>query len=321
MNLPRRVDVYEVGPRDGFQMEAEWIPTPQKVRVINALSQTGLRLIQVTAFVHPSAVPQHKHAEDVYRGITRVPGIIYEALVLNRKGAERALAAGADKLEMVVSATDSHSLANANRTTAEALDGLRSVARLAADAGIPCSGGIATALGCPYEGFPSLERLAMVCDAYRDMGVSELSIADTSGMANPSLVYDRLTQLRGRYPEAAFRLHLHDTRRMATANIIAALEAGVTRFDGAVGGLGGCPYAPGATGNIATEDMVHMFHEMGLETGVDLDRLIDVARVVGEIVRHPLESSMVRAGKSQSILGRRVTGQVKAHDSASFHTA
>ena len=274
-DLPRRVEVYEVGPRDGFQMETEWIPTGRKIDIVNALSRTGLRLIQVAAFVHPSAVPQHRDAEEVFRGIAHVPGVVYEALVLNRKGAERALAAGADRLEIVVSATDSHSLANANRTTAEALAGVRDVARMAGDAGVPCSGGIATALGCPYEGVPSFERLAVVCDGYREMGLSEFSIADTSGMANPVLVYERLTQLCARYPEVAFRLHLHDTRRMATGNIIAALQAGVTRFDGAIGGLGGCPYAPGATGNIATEDMVHMFHEMGLETGVDLDQLVE----------------------------------------------
>ncbi|BDG59467.1 hydroxymethylglutaryl-CoA lyase [Caldinitratiruptor microaerophilus] len=310
-HLPKRVTVTEVGPRDGLQIEDQWIPTEIKVELVNRLSRVGFKTIQVTSFVHPKAVPQLRDAEEVMAKIDRVPGVTYEALVPNLRGMERALAAKVDKVNLMLSVTDSHSLSNANATTAEALKNLEPVARMALDHGIGVVGGMATALGCPFEGFPPPERLFMVVDAYLAMGVREIGVADTAGMANPALVYDRLSRLRDRYPDVHFSLHLHDTRRMATANIIAALEAGVTDFDGAAGGMGGCPYAPGATGNIATEDMVHMFHEMGIETGVDLDALLDVVRWMSTWVPHPLESTLLRAGKSRDVLGRRTSGQVK----------
>ena len=301
--LPARVSVVEVGPRDGFQIERRWIPTEEKVHLVDMLSDTGLRTIQVSAFVHPEAVPQLADADEVFRHIRRQPGVTYEALVFNLRGAERARAAGAGRLELVVSATDSHSLANANRTTEEALRRLEDVAAAARAWGLPCGGGIATALGCPFEGFPPFERLLAIAERYRAMGVTEISIADTAGMANPVLVYDRLSRLGEHLPDCVFRLHLHDTRRMAAANVLAALEAGVTCFDGAVGGLGGCPFIPGASGNIATEDMVHMLHEMGIDTGIDLDAVLAVARSVVPLVDHTLESRLLAAGKSRDILG------------------
>jgi hydroxymethylglutaryl-CoA lyase len=280
-----------------------------KVEIVNLLSRSGVPEIQVTSFVHPRAIPQLRDAEEVMRRIDRVAGVTYRALVPNLKGAERAIAAGAGELNLMVSVTDSHSLSNANRTTAEALAGLEPVIELAERAGVPVTGGAATSLGCPFEGFPPPERLAWVYGFFYERGVHKLSVADTAGMANPALVYDRLCRLRERFPEATFSLHLHDTRRMATANIIAGLEAGVTEFDGTVGGLGGCPYAPGATGNIATEDMVHMLHEMGIETGVDLDALLAIGRRLREIVGHELDSSILRAGKSSDLVRESVTGQ------------
>ncbi|OGL00004.1 MAG: hydroxymethylglutaryl-CoA lyase [Candidatus Rokubacteria bacterium RIFCSPHIGHO2_12_FULL_73_22] len=309
--LPKRVEVVEMGPRDGFQMEHRWIPTEVKIEVVNALARTGLPIIQVTSFVHPKAVPQLRDAEQVMAGIERLPGVIYEALVPNMRGAERAIAARADKVNLMLSVTDSHSLANANRTTDQALRELEPVVRLCQDRGVPATGGMATALGCPFEGFPPAERLIWVVERYVGLGLGEIGVADTAGMANPVLVHDRLSRLRDRFPDVHFSLHLHDTRRMATANVLAALQVGIDRFDGAVGGLGGCPYAPGATGNITTEDMVHMLHEMGIETGVDLDALIAIARRLPEIVGHPVESCLVRAGKSRDVIGRREQGQDK----------
>jgi hydroxymethylglutaryl-CoA lyase len=311
-NLPNRVRIREVGPRDGFQYEPGWIPTETKVETVNRLSRTGLREIQVTSFVHPKATPQLRDAEEVMARIERMPGVKYSVLIPNLKGATRAIPTRPDCLNLLLSATDSHSLANANSTTADALKKLAEVVEAAGKAGIPVSGGMSVALGCPFEGFPPIERLFWVVDEWRAMGLGELEVADTAGMANPALVYDRLSRLRDRCPDVTWGLHLHDTRRMATGNILAALQAGVTFFDASVGGLGGCPYCPGATGNIATEDLVHMLHEMGIETGIDLDALIDVARWVGEsVVKHPLDSSVARAGPSSKLLGKRTTGQEK----------
>lgn len=310
-NLPKTATIVDMTGRDGFQMEPEFIPTETKIEIINLLSHSGLRQIQVTSFVHPKAVPQLADAEAVMQGIERVPGVIYRVLVPNLKGAERALAVGADELNLLVSVTDSHSLSNANRTTADALAALEPVIELAERQGVPATGGAAVSLGCPFEGVPPKDRLDMVYGFFYERGIRKLSVADTVGMANPALVYERLCYLRERYPDATFSLHLHDTRRMAMANILAGLHAGVTEFDGTVGGLGGCPYAPGATGNIASEDMVHMLHEMGISTGVDLDALLAINRRLREVVGHALDSNIARAGRSSDLIRGTVTGQQK----------
>jgi hydroxymethylglutaryl-CoA lyase len=310
-NLPKTATIVDMTGRDGFQMEPEFIPTESKIAIINLLSHSGLRQIQVTSFVHPRAVPQLRDAEAVMAGIERVPGVTYRVLVPNLKGAERALAVGADELNLLVSVTDSHSLSNANRTTADALTALEPVIELAQRRGVSATGGAAVSLGCPFEGVPPRERLDMVYGFFYERGVRKLSVADTVGMANPALVYERLSYLRDRYPEATFSLHLHDTRRMAMANILAGLQAGVTEFDGTAGGLGGCPYAPGATGNISSEDMVHMLHEMGITTGVDLDALLVINRRLREIVGRELDSNIARAGKSSDLVTGAVTGQQK----------
>jgi hydroxymethylglutaryl-CoA lyase len=312
LDLPDAVTIVDVTTRDGFQMESgPFIPTEQKIEIVNLLSRSGIPEIQVTSFVHPKAVPQLADADEVMRRIDRLPGVKYRVLVPNLIGAERALAAGTDELNLMVSVTDSHSLANANRTTAEALELLAPVLDLAARAGVPATAGGATGLGCPFEGFPSIERLCQVYGFFYERGVRKMSVADTAGMANPLLVYDRLSRLREHFPDVTFALHLHDTRRMATANVLAGLAAGVTEFDGSTGGLGGCPYSPGATGNIATEDLVHMFHALGVHTGVDLDALLAVSRRLREVVGHDLDSTILRAGKSSDLLGVRTAGQEK----------
>lgn len=316
LHLPRSVTICEVGPRDGFQMEREFIPTEQKVQVIDGLSATGVKEIEVTSFVHPRAIPQLRDAEDVMARIQRMPGVVYRALVPNVRGAQRALDAGVDLLQVVVSLSDSHSLSNVNRTTDEALAEVEDVVRRAEQAGTPVAAAVATALGCPFEGFLPAERLLWVCQRLVDCGIGRIDLADTVGMAHPALVYDRVNRVRDRFPHVDLGLHLHDTRRMAMANIVVALQAGITRFDGAVGGLGGCPYAPGATGNVATEDMVHMLEAMGIDTGVHLDRLLAVARRVEEVVGHPLESFVLRSGKSSDLVKERVTGQKKVGEPA-----
>jgi hydroxymethylglutaryl-CoA lyase len=299
--LPGAVEVNEVGPRDGFQAEDEFIPTRRKVEVIDALSRTGVAAIQVTSVVHPKAVPQLVDAEEVMARIERVPDVRYTVLVPNLRGAERAVPMNADGWELMLSVTHSHSRSNANRSTEEALKGMEPVVALAREGGVEVTGSMATALGCPFEGKVPFERVLYVAEAYRAMGVNRISVADTVGVADPRLVFETMSGLKESLPDVALGLHLHNTRGMALANVLAALHAGVTRFDSSVGGLGGCPFAPGATGNISTEDLVHMLGLMGIRSGVDLDSILAVARDVKEVVGHPLESAVVRAGKADDL--------------------
>jgi hydroxymethylglutaryl-CoA lyase len=299
--LPERVEINEVGPRDGFQAESEFIPTERKVEIVDALSRTGVAAIQVTSVVHPKAVPQLADAEEVMARIERVPGLRYTVLVPNLRGAERAVPMNADGWELMLSVTDSHSRSNANRSTDEALKGMEPVVALARENGVEVTGSMATALGCPFEGRVPFERILYVAEAYRAMGVRHLGVADTVGVADPRLVFETMSGLSERMPEMGLGLHLHNTRGMALANVLAALQAGVTEFDSSVGGLGGCPFAPGATGNISTEDLVHMLDLMGVACGVDLDSMLVVARDVREVVGHPLESAVARAGKASDL--------------------
>lgn len=297
MQLPSRVTVHEVCPRDGFQPEERWIPTETKIEIVNALADARLREIQITSFVHPRAIPQLRDAEDVFAGIERHPGVVYDALVPNLRGAERAASVGVDVWHLMLSASESHNRENGNRAIAETLAGFEPVVELAERVGAECHGGLAVAFGCPYEGEVPLDQLFRVVGAYVDLGIRHVSLGDTTGMANPAQVYRTMLALQERFPNVSWTLHLHDTRGMALANVVAGLQAGITHFDSAAGGLGGCPYAPGATGNVATEDLVHMLHEMGIETGVDLDAVIRVAKRLREIVGHDLESRILRAGK------------------------
>jgi hydroxymethylglutaryl-CoA lyase len=300
--LPDAVEVNEVGPRDGFQAEEAFIPTKRKVEIIDALSRTGVARVQVTSVVHPKAVPQLIDAEEVIARIERVPGVRYTVLVPNLRGAERAVPMGADGWELMLSVTDSHSRSNANRSTEEALEGMEPVVALARQNGVEeVTGAMATALGCPFEGKVPFERVLYVAEAYRAMGVRHVSVADTVGVADPRLVFETMAGLKEKLPDVGFALHLHNTRGMALANVLAALQAGVTEFDSSVGGLGGCPFAPGATGNVSTEDLVHMLDLMGVRSGVDLDAVLDVAREVKEVVGHPLESAVARAGKADAL--------------------
>ncbi len=296
MTLPERVTITEVGPRDGFQIEPAWIPTDHKVEVVDLLSEAGLPRIEVTSFVHPKAVPQLRDAEAVMARIRRRPGTRYAALVPNDKGAVRAVDAGVDEIHTVVSASESHNLANVNMTVAESLEKLRAVMQVAERARVPVGCGISTSFGCPFEGEVPLERLESVVRRLVDLGARAIGLADTTGMANPRQVQRTLEHLLPRFPGIEWTLHTHDTRAMAIPNILAAMECGVTHFDASIGGLGGCPFAPGASGNVCTEDLVHCLHAMGVETGIDLDRLLAVSRRVQEIVGRALPGQIVKAG-------------------------
>lgn len=297
MRLPAKVHVVEVGPRDGFQAERQWIPTERKIEIVNVLARTGVPTMQVTSFVHPSAIPQLADAEEVMSRAQIPAGVRRRVLVPNMRGLQRALPFKPDEVSFMLSVTESHNRANANRSIEESLRELAEMVPVARDAGVPIIGGMACAFGCPFEGDVAIEQIERVAKRYLEMGIVEMNLSDTIGVGNPRQAYDMAARLLDRFPDVLWSMHLHNTRDMALANVVAGMQAGVTRFDASVGGLGGCPYAPGAAGNVATEDLVNMLHEMGIETGIDLDSLIAVAKTVQEVVPHRLESTMVRAGK------------------------
>lgn len=297
MKLPKCVTVCEVGTRDGFQIEPDFIATERKIEVVNRLSATGMPRIEVTSFVSPKAVPQLKDAEAVMADITRRPGTRYSALVPNDKGAVRAVDAGVDDIHTVVSASESHNLANVNMSVAESIAKLKATAEVAHRAGKPVYAGISCSFGCPFEGEVSIGQLESVVARLVDLGAKGIGLADTTGMANPAQVTRILERLMPRFPGVEWTLHTHDTRAMAIPNILAAMEMGVTNFDASIGGLGGCPFAPGASGNVCTEDLVHCLWSMGVDTGIDLDALIAVSKRVEEIVGRALPGQIVKAGK------------------------
>lgn len=297
--LPDRVTIQEVGPRDGFQLEPRHIPTDTKVAIIDALSTSGVPAIQLTSFVRGDAVPQLSDAAEVMSRYTRAPSVDYSVLVPNLKGAERAATFDADTWELMLSTTDAHSVANANRPTLQAFDRLRPVIELGVERKVRVVGVMATALGCPFEGRTPYRRIARVAGMYAAAGVRHISVADTAGLADPAHVHAVCSRLQQDFPDVQFSLHLHNTRGLGMANVMAGLAAGITAFDSSIGGLGGCPYAPGASGNIATEELVHLLELMGIQTDAILDDLIQISRdQVSAVVDHPLESAFARADSS-----------------------
>jgi hydroxymethylglutaryl-CoA lyase len=287
---PSSVSMREVGPRDGLQNEQP-VPTADKVRLINALSRTGVRRIEAVSFVHPKAIPQMADADEVWAAIDKVPGVRYSALVPNLRGLQRAIDAGFDEIEVVVSASDTHNRRNINRSTDESLDEIAQIQAAHRTEVI-----IATSFGCPYEGDVDPQRVAGIVDRVVADGAPRVAFGDTTGMATPLRVKRVVTAVRERHPDLPLLLHFHNTRGTALANILIALELGITEFDASVGGLGGCPYAPGATGNVATEEVVHMLHDMGTDTGVDLKKMIECAELAQEIVGRELPSGVLKAG-------------------------
>jgi hydroxymethylglutaryl-CoA lyase len=293
---PEHVDVREVGPRDGLQNE-DPVPVEARVRLIDALSTTGLRFIEAASFVSPKAIPPMAGAAEVMTAIERAPGVVYSALVPNPRGAELATAARADELEFVVSASETHNQKNVKRSVAESLVGAREVVDIGHGAGVAVEAIVSTAFGCPYEGDVAPERVAQIAGHLVDAGADRLSFGDTTGMATPRRVDDLLDALEhAGIGTERVGLHFHNTRGTALANVVAALERGIVRFDASIGGLGGCPYAPGASGNAVTEDLVHMLGDMEIDTGIDLDRLLECARLAQETVGRELPSALLHAG-------------------------
>jgi len=293
--LPRRVTVVEVGPRDGLQNEAEQIATADKIAFIDLLSDAGLSAIEVSAFVSPERVPQLGDAAEVCRGIGRRPAVRYSALVPNLKGLERACDAGLTEIAVFAAASETFSRRNINQDIEGSFATYREVCRAATHAGMRVRGYLSTAFGCPYEGAVPAERVAELSQRLLDLGVYEVAVSDTIGIAHPGQVVSLLDVLLARMSRDRVALHFHDTRGTALANAFVALEAGITTFDASAGGLGGCPFAPGATGNLATEDLIYMLDGLGIETGVKLDALVGASRFMESRLGRALPSRYLAA--------------------------
>jgi hydroxymethylglutaryl-CoA lyase len=293
---PRRVTVTEVGPRDGWQIEPDFIPTETKVALIDELIEAGIRVIEFSSFVSPKAVPQLADAAEVLAGVDRSKGARFAALVPNAKGAERAAEAGVDEMRVFLSASESHNQKNVNRSVEESLKGFEDVMRIANESGIPVEGAIATSFGCPFEGDVPVGRVGDIAARYRDLGMQGLSLGDTTGMATPVLVAERCRYLREHVPELPIALHFHNTRGIGLVNVITGLAEGIDIYEASFAGLGGCPFAAGATGNICTEDLVYLLHELGIETGIDLERLCGAARHVEQVIGRTLPGQVMKAG-------------------------
>ncbi|MGZ3583234.1 MAG: hydroxymethylglutaryl-CoA lyase [Ktedonobacterales bacterium] len=282
-NLPRRVTVVEVGPRDGLQNEKGVVSTADKIHFIDLLSAAGFPVIEATSFVSPKAVPQLADAAEVMAGIERKPGVHYTALVPNRKGMERALAAGVGEVAVFTGASETFVQHNINTSIAGSIENFRPVVEMARDTGKRVRGYISTAFGCPYEGHVAPEAVVRVADMLLGLGVDELSIGDTIGVATPNQVVEVTGLLLQHVPVERVAMHFHDTRGTALANVLAALQLGISIFDSSAGGLGGCPYAPGASGNLATEDLLYLLHGLGIETGVSLDAVVAASRFLAGV--------------------------------------
>jgi hydroxymethylglutaryl-CoA lyase len=305
VNLPKRVTIYEVGPRDGLQNEARQVPTAEKIRFIDALVGSGIRDIEITSFVSPKWIPQLADAAEVARGVARPPGVRMSALVPNRRGLDTALVAGMKEIAVFLSASETHNRKNVNKAIAESLAAFGDVVPHARALGLPVRAYVSTVFGCPYEGDIDPARVVALTGQLLELGVYQISLGDTIGVANPHQVEDVLGRVLAAHPATAIAVHFHDTQGTALANCLVALTMGITTIDAAAGGLGGCPYAPGASGNLATEDVVAMLHGMGVATGIDLDRLTEASRLAASFVGHELPSKYLKAHLGKQARARR----------------
>lgn len=298
MSYPKKVTIKEVGPRDGLQNEPVWIATEDKITWINQLSRTGLSYIEITSFVHPKWIPALRDAIDVAKGIDREKGVTYAALVPNQRGLENALEGGINEACVFMSASETHNRKNINKSTSESLHILKQVNNDAKKANLTTRAYLSTVFGCPYEKDVPIEQVIRLSEALFEFGISELSLGDTIGAANPAQVETVLEALLARFPASQIALHFHDTRGTALANMVTALQMGITVFDGSAGGLGGCPYAPGSSGNAATEDIVYMLEQMDIKTNVKLEKLLSAAKWIEEKMGKPLPSRNLQVFKS-----------------------
>jgi hydroxymethylglutaryl-CoA lyase len=305
VKLPARATIYEVGPRDGLQNEARQVPTADKIRFIDALVAAGIKDIEITSFVSPKWIPQLADAAEVARGVQRQAGVRMSALVPNKRGLDTALASGMKEIAVFLSASETHSKKNINKTIAEALATFDEIVPHALAAKVPVRAYVSTVFGCPYEGDVDPEATVRLTRQLREMGVYQVSLGDTIGVANPAQVEDVLTRVLADTPAADVAVHFHDTQGTALANCLVALQMGITTIDASAGGLGGCPYAPGAAGNLATEDVVAMLHSMNVQTGIDLDKLAEASRTASTFVGHELPSKYLKAHLGKQARARR----------------
>ena len=311
MNFGKKVILCEVGPRDGLQNECAILTVDQKVELINDITDAGYKVIEVGSFMSPKAVLQMATTDEVMKKIKRKDGVEYRVLIANLKGVERAIACDCKKVKLNVSASRAHNLANLNATPEETVAGFQACVDLAKANNIIVSGSISMPFGSPWERNIPIEDVKNIVEAYLRAGVNQISLSDASGMAVPSQINSMCKEMIKYYPEVNWILHLHNTRGVAMANIIAGLDAGIDCFDTSFGGLGGCPFVPGAAGNIASEDVIHMLSEMGIKTGIDLDKMIEVAKKVQKFVGHDTDSYILKAGKSSELIRELPKGQGK----------
>ena len=295
MNI-KKVKITEVGPRDGFQSEKTILKTEDKIDIINHLIDAGYQRIEVSSFVSPKAIPQLADAETILDKVKRNSKSTLAALVPNAKGALRAVEAKLDEIVVFLSASESHNKKNVNRTVKESLEGFKEIADIAGKNNIPVQGDIATAFGCPFEGNVSSKKLVDISKEYKLMGFKGVTLGDTTGMATPPVVTNAINAIRDNVPDFEITLHFHNTRGVGLANVMTGLNQGISDYESCFGGMGGCPFAPNATGNICSEDLIYLLHEMGIETGIDLDQLINIAKKVESLVGHKLPGQVMRAG-------------------------
>lgn len=301
--LPSQIELCEVGLRDGLQNEKTIVSTQEKLNILRQLMDAGFRVIEVGSFMHPKKVPQMADTDELFKALANEnPNVELRALIPNLRGVQRAADCGCKKVKLNVSASREHNLKNLNMTPEESVAGFAECVEAASQHGIQVSGSISMPFGSPWDGRIPQEQIDSIIEAYLAVGITEISLSDTSGMGVPNQVYDMCAHVREKYPQASWWLHFHNTRGVAMANIIAAMQAGMTRFDGSFGGLGGCPFVPGAAGNISSEDIIHMCDEMGVQTGINVRKVMDIARHIQQILGHTSDSYLLRAGCSSDLL-------------------
>lgn len=305
LHLPKEITICEVGPRDGLQSEKVHLALAQKVEMINRAVAAGIKVMEVGSFVNPKAVPSMADTDEVCKLITKAPDVEYRGLIFNLRGLQRAEAAGLTKAKLTISASRGHCLANMHKTPEEAIENFKPCVEYAKEHGLTLSGAISTSFGCSIDGVVPFEQVVSVAKALHALGLTELSLSDTTGMANPKQVYQYCVEIQKILPDVTWFLHFHNTRGLGLANVLAGMMAGITRFDASFAGLGGCPFAPGASGNIATEDLINMCNEMGITTGVDIDQYLKLGHDIETMIGGTRSSSLLRAGKCSDIIKKK----------------
>lgn len=302
MQLPSKITLCEAGLRDGLQNESMILETSDKLQIVNKLIHAGFKVIELGSFMSPKAVPQMADTDKLFLQFKDMKDIEFRALIANKRGVERAINCGCKKVKLNVSASLGHNLANINMTPEQSVEGFKEIYDLAIENGIEVSGSISMPFGSPWEGEISFEAVKSIIESYLKVGINEISLSDASGMAVPNQVYSICSEVQEEYSNVKWWLHFHNTRGMAISNILAAMQTGITRFDSSFGGLGGCPFIPGAAGNVASEDVVHMLDEMGIETGIDVKEIMEIARNMQQFVGHGTDSYLLKAGRSKDLL-------------------